>query len=111
MQLLDKIRLGLAVAAAKTTVTIVRGLGLGAGSVLPGKIARRLHPRLLPLLFQQVKLGSILIVGTNGKTTTSLLLRSILENSGNRIVHNATGANLIDGLIAVLLANTNAIGL
>ena len=110
MQLLDKIRLGLAVAAAKTTVTIVRGLGLGAGSVLPGKIARRLHPRLLPLLFQQVKLGSILIVGTNGKTTTSLLLRSILENSGNRIVHNATGANLIDGLIAVLLANTNAIG-
>ncbi len=112
MQLVDKIRSGLAVAVAKTTVTIIRGLGLGAGSVLPGKIALLLHPRLLSLLFQQLKFGSILIVGTNGKTTTSLLLRSMLESSGSdrRIVHNATGANLINGLVTALLENTNAIG-
>ena len=110
MPLVDKIRLALAVVVAKTTITIVRGLGLGAGSVLPGEIARRLHPGILPLLFQQVKLGSILIVGTNGKTTTALLLRSILENCGDRVVHNVTGANLINGLVTALLGNTNWIG-
>ena len=51
MQLLDRVRLGLAVVAAKTITGIVRSLGLGAASVLPGEISRRLHPRLLPLLF------------------------------------------------------------
>lgn len=107
---LDRIRLGAAVAIAKTTTAIVKGLKLGAASVLPGSIARRLHPQVLPLLFEQVRLGVILIVGTNGKTTTSLLLREILETQGWRVTHNATGANLINGLITALLADTNLIG-
>ncbi|MGK7917943.1 MAG: MurT ligase domain-containing protein [Prochloraceae cyanobacterium] len=110
MQLVDRIRLGLAVGVSKSVTALVRGLRLGAASVLPGEIARRLHPQLLPLLLQQLKLGAILIVGTNGKTTTSLLLRSILEDRGYRVAHNATGANLINGLITALLANTNLIG-
>lgn len=107
---LDRIRLGVAVAIAKTTTAIVKGLKLGAASVLPGSIARRIHPKVLPLLFEQVRFGVILIVGTNGKTTTSLLLRTILENQGWRVTHNATGANLINGLITALLADTNLIG-
>jgi UDP-N-acetylmuramyl tripeptide synthase len=61
-------------------------------------------------LFGQVRRGVILIVGTNGKTTTSLLLRTILERQGWRVTHNATGANLINGLVTALLENTNLIG-
>ena len=110
MQLADRFRLGLAVGVAKTVTALVRWLRLGAASVLPGEIARRLHPRLLSLLCQQASQGVILIVGTNGKTTTSLLLRTILESQGWRVAHNATGANLINGLITALLANTNLIG-
>ncbi|WP_072620280.1 Mur ligase family protein [Spirulina major] len=110
MNLLDRVRLGAAVATAKAITAIVKGLKLGAASVLPGSIARRLHPRLLPLLFEQVKSGVVLIVGTNGKTTTSLLLRTILEQQGKRVTHNATGANLINGLITALLADTDAFG-
>lgn len=110
MQLLDQIRLGLAVGVAKTVTAIVRGLGLGAASVLPGEIARRLHPRLLSLLCEQLNQGVILIVGTNGKTTTSSLLKTILTNQGWRVTHNQTGANLINGLITALLADTNLIG-
>lgn len=53
MQLFDRIRLGIAVAVAKTVTAVVKGLRLGAASVLPGEIARRLHPRLLPLLCGQ----------------------------------------------------------
>ena len=110
MQLVDRLRLGLAVGVAKTVTASVRRLKLGAASVLPGEIARRIEPDLLSLLCQQPKQGVILVVGTNGKTTTSSLLRTILERSGARIAHNVTGANLINGLITALLENTNLFG-
>ncbi len=110
MQSVDRIRLALAVATAKIVTSGVRLLKLGAASVLPGEIARRFHPHLLRLLCKQVKQGVILVVGTNGKTTTSLLLRSILEKEGWQVAHNETGANLINGLITALLAHTNLIG-
>ena len=110
MQLVNSLRLALAVLVAKTITGIVQGLRLGAASVLPGEIARRLHPRLLFLLCQQIKQGVILIVGTNGKTTTSLLLRTILEDQGFQVVHNATGANLVNGLITALLSQANLVG-
>ncbi len=110
IQLIDRLRLGLAVSVAKSVTLIVRSLRLGSASVLPGSIARRIEPRLLQLLTQQVKNGVILIAGTNGKTTTSLLLNSILERQGYRVAHNSTGANLENGLMTALLENTDLVG-
>jgi lipid II isoglutaminyl synthase (glutamine-hydrolysing) len=110
MQLLDRVRLGLAVGVAKTVTGLVKTLGMGAASVLPGEIARRLHSRLLPLLFEQVSQGVILVVGTNGKTTTSLLLKQILSDRGYSVIHNSSGANLINGLITALLSNADMTG-
>ena len=107
MQLIDRIRLGLAVGTAKTVTQVVKMLNLGAASVLPGEISRRLHPRLLSLLFEQVNYGVILVVGTNGKTTTSLLLRKILEDRGFKVTHNSSGANLINGLTTTCLLYTS----
>ncbi|MEC4985632.1 MAG: Mur ligase family protein [Oscillatoria sp. PMC 1068.18] len=110
MQVADKVRLGLAVGVAKTVTSVVRSLKLGAASVLPGEIATRVYSQVLPQLFAQVKKGVILVVGTNGKTTTSLLLRTILESQGAKVVHNATGANLINGLATALLGSTKLTG-
>ncbi|MBW4593304.1 MAG: Mur ligase family protein [Brasilonema angustatum HA4187-MV1] len=110
IQLIDRIRLAFAVSVAKSVTFGVRSLRLGAASVLPGSLARRIEPRLLQLLTQQVKNGVILIAGTNGKTTTSLLLCSILERKGYRVAHNSTGANLENGLMTALLENTNLVG-
>ncbi|MBW4627414.1 MAG: Mur ligase family protein [Brasilonema octagenarum HA4186-MV1] len=110
IQLIDRIRLAFAVSVAKSVTFTVRSLRLGAASVLPGSLARRIEPRLLQLLTQQVKNGVILIAGTNGKTTTSLLLRSILERKGYRVAHNSTGANLENGLMTALLEDTNLVG-
>ncbi|MDB9402127.1 Mur ligase family protein [Microcystis aeruginosa CS-567/02-A1] len=110
MQLIDRLRLGFAVSVAKSVTFIVRLLRLGAASVLPGSIARRIEPRLLELLSQQVKNGVILIAGTNGKTTTALLLCTILERQGYRIAHNSTGANLENGLMTALIENTTLLG-
>ena len=110
IQFIDRLRLGFAVSVAKSVTFIVRSLRLGAASVLPGSIARRIEPRLLQLLSQQVKNGVILIAGTNGKTTTALLLCTILERKGYRIAHNSTGANLENGLISALLETTTLLG-
>ncbi|MBD6615835.1 Mur ligase family protein [Komarekiella sp. 'clone 1'] len=110
IQLIDRLRLGLAVSVAKSVTFLVRSLRLGAASVLPGSIARRIEPRLLQLLSQQVKNGVILIAGTNGKTTTALLLCTILERKGYRIAHNSTGANLENGLMTAFIENTNLVG-
>lgn len=110
MQLVNRLRLILAVSAARTITSLVRLLRLGAASVLPGAIASRIQPQILPMLSRQVKQGIIFIAGTNGKTTTSLLLRTMLEKQGWRVAHNATGANLVNGLITALLENTSWFG-
>ena len=110
MNIVERLHLGLAVAIAKTVTGIVKLFKLGAASVLPGEIARRLHPHLLNVLAQQFKEGLIFVVGTNGKTTTSLLLKDILVNNGYQVIHNSTGANLINGLITCLVTNSNLWG-
>ncbi|MFB2972079.1 MurT ligase domain-containing protein [Aerosakkonema sp. BLCC-F183] len=106
----NQLRLSLAVSAARAITAGVKLLRLGAASVLPGSIASRIQPQILPMLCSQVKQGVIFIAGTNGKTTTSLLLRTMLERQGWRVAHNATGANLVNGLITALLENTNLAG-
>lgn len=108
--LIDRVKLGLAVSVAKSVTFAVRTFRLGAASVLPGSIARKIEPRLLQLLSQQVKNGVILIAGTNGKTTTSLLLREILERKGYSVAHNSTGANLENGLVTALMESSNGFG-
>ncbi len=110
IQPIDRLKLGLAVSMAKTVTFLVRLFRLGAASVLPGEIARRLQPKLLQLLSFQVKRGVILVAGTNGKTTTSLLLKTMLERQGWRVAHNTAGANLENGLMTALLENTNIVG-
>jgi lipid II isoglutaminyl synthase (glutamine-hydrolysing) len=108
---IDRVRLGAAVFAAKAITAGIRTLKLGAASVLPGTIAKNLHPRILSLLSQQIKHGVIVVAGTNGKTTTSLLLRAMLEKDGWTVVHNEAGANLVNGLITTLLDRTSLTGI
>ncbi len=110
IKLIDRMRLSMAVSAAKTVTSLIRLLRIGAGSVLPGTVADRIQPQMLSLLCRQVKYGVIIIAGTNGKTTTSLLLRTMLERHDRRIAHNDTGANLENGLITALLDNTDLAG-
>jgi lipid II isoglutaminyl synthase (glutamine-hydrolysing) len=110
MNPIDRLRLSLGVFTAKTVTAIIRASGKGAASVLPGTIASRFHPRILSLLTSQIKYGTIVVGGTNGKTTTSLLLRKMLEADGKRVIHNEAGANLVNGLVTTLLSHANLLG-
>ena len=88
---------------AKVLQVIIKRFGRGGGTALPGLIAYRLNKKILPVLAQQLG-GTIVVSGTNGKTTTSRLLASLLEGHKQRIVHNRSGSNLTRGLASTLIA-------
>jgi len=98
--------LSAAVVAGKLTSTTIRRLGRGGGTTLPGRVSARIDGRALEKLSRGLELGVIVVAGTNGKTTTSSLLRTILEASGARVVGNRAGANLVSGLTAAVVADS-----
>lgn len=69
----------------------------------PGKIALYVDPRIIADLTPKLAKGSIAVVGTNGKTTVTNLLADVLEQAGQRVVCNRTGANLDSGVATALL--------
>ncbi|MBI3577678.1 Mur ligase family protein [Candidatus Gottesmanbacteria bacterium] len=74
-------------------------LNLGAGATWPGEIALRLDPHILTKIAPK---NIILVAGTNGKTTTTLMIKQIL---GDRVVTNASGANLLNGMASAIITS------
>jgi len=99
-----------AVWAGKATGALSRLTGRGGGTTLPGDVARAIDPTVLRKLTSDLTEGSIVITGTNGKTTTARLLSSILEGMGKRVVSNRAGANLIFGVTAATLRSAGPDG-
>ena len=97
------IRKTVAVLAGKATGTLSRVTGRGGGTTLPGDVARAIDGKILTELTQDLSQGSIVITGTNGKTTTARLIAWLLEGAGHRVVANRAGANLIFGVTAAAL--------
>ncbi len=92
---------------AKLISFTCKTLNLGAGSTWAGHLALSLFPTLLRRLEDNLTKGSVLITGTNGKTTTAKMLVSILKESGHEVVSNPTGANLLNGITSALIADTD----
>src|SRR5690348_11186350 len=89
------IRKTAAVWAGKATGTLSRITRRGGGTTLPGDVARAIDPKILTELASDLTHGSIVITGTNGKTTTARLVTWLLEGAGHRVVSNRAGANQI----------------
>ena len=66
----NSLRKTAAVLAGKATGALSRVSRRGGGTTLPGDVARVIDPRILAKLSQDLTHGSIVITGTNGKTTT-----------------------------------------
>ena len=97
----------LAVASGRLTGIASRRLGFGGGTSAPGLVALRLAPRLISDLAMGLSHGSILIAGTNGKTTTARLVAAMLSDAGHRMVQNRAGANLDSGVASAMIAATD----
>jgi UDP-N-acetylmuramyl tripeptide synthase len=94
-------RTQLAARAGAAVGALSRHLGRGTGSVIGGRVLLAIDPRALSKLGAGRRIA--LVSGTNGKTTTTTLLRAALATRGP-VVSNTLGANLPPGLAAVLAA-------
>ena len=74
----------------------------------PGKVALYVDPDVIAHLATRLREGSVAVVGTNGKTTTTNLLADVIEASGKTVVCNRTGANLDSGVATSLLQSKGA---
>ncbi len=76
-----------------------------SGTALPGLVAQTIDKNILFKLSSALEGKTIIITGTNGKTTISHLLTHILTQSGNKVLHNTAGSNLERGIISLYLNN------
>lgn len=95
------LRFYLSILAGKLAIKSTRLFHFG-GTSFPGKLALSIYPHLLRELGDRLSFR-ILITGTNGKTTTSRIISSILDGFGIKHVHNRAGANLPRGICTSLI--------
>lgn len=89
--------------AARATGAVLRWTGAGGGSALPGTVLERLSPGYVERRAAAFADGVVVVSGTNGKTTTASMLRSILRASGIETVGNESGSNLRRGVASALM--------
>ena len=85
-------------------------MNLGHGSTWPGHLALKINKHFVQQLIQTTKMKTILVAGTNGKTTTSSLIKCALENNGKKVIQNESGANLLNGIASTLLLHATIRG-
>lgn len=102
------IRSALAIAAGKLTHLVLHGALRRDASQLPGRVALAIDPLALEHLRSKASKGSIVICGTNGKTTTTNLVAAAIEASGQSVLCNRTGANMLAGAVSALLVGGKA---
>ena len=89
---------------------IIRFIGklFNKGSSLPGKIALKIDNNIL----SEVKLPKyvVAVTGSNGKTSTVEMIKTVLEKSGLSVAYNKEGSNQIEGVTTFILASCNLKG-
>ena len=96
-------RFALARAVGATSTWALKNMLRRPAANFPGKAGLVADPRLIADLRPRLRDGSVVVVGTNGKTTVTNLLADALESSGKSVACNRTGANLDSGVATALL--------
>lgn len=75
---------------------------------MPGRVALAIDPGALEDMAGKLSLGSVVVCGTNGKTTTTNLLARAAEAQGLSVLCNREGANMEAGVVTALLPGPGA---
>jgi UDP-N-acetylmuramyl tripeptide synthase len=78
---------------------------MGRGGMIGGRVTMMLDPHALRQVARNRTV--VLVTGTNGKTTTSLMVTRALE-ALDEVASNSDGANMPDGVLAALTAKPGA---
>lgn len=94
------LRSRVALAAGAGARTASRLLGRGSGGMIGGEVALRLSPTVLADL--AARIPSAVITGTNGKSTTTRMVRAALQTRGS-VASNTNGDNMTSGVITAFM--------
>ena len=78
------------------------------GTSFPGKLAMKLCPDILSVLAKDV--DTVLVTGTNGKTTSCQIVEQLFEEAELPYFANKGGANLIQGIVTSFAMNATLFG-
>lgn len=104
---MKKIRYFFALYVAKAAQFFLKLLGRNA-SYFPGVVATKICKDFLSYVTPPKTV--IAVTGTNGKTTVSNLLTSILRKNGYTVTNNSFGSNVQVGVISALIEDTSLTG-
>ena len=104
---MKKVRFFFAMLSARFLLYVLKLLGRNA-TFLPGKIALKIDKDFLGELTPPKTV--IAVTGTNGKTTVSNLLNSILLKNNYTVTNNSLGSNVQAGVATALLADSTFTG-
>ncbi len=88
-----------ALGAAASARWASRAAGRGKGSMIGGLVAEKIDPKIMARLAAGKQ--TVLVTGTNGKSTTTRMLAAALAELGG-VATQADGANMDAGIIATL---------
>lgn len=95
-----------------TIISLVFGkiIGRFGGTALPGLVGLKLCPGLINQIAEKNNLSSVVITGTNGKTSTARLLGAVLTEKQISFISNSSGSNLLRGIATCLINQTGVSG-
>lgn len=100
----------LAITCAKFASKVIHKLNKRGGSTLPGYIAWRIDPDILPFLVGQIREKVIVTMGTNGKTTVNNFLCHVFLRQEKKVVINRTGSNMLNGIVSAFVLAADKTG-
>jgi len=84
--------------------------GPGSGGTYPGHVFTKIGGQeSIPKLANDLKIGSVLITGTNGKTTTTTLLIKLMSNDIK--IRKSYENNILNSIVTALLSQSGDLGI
>ncbi|MBS4103923.1 Mur ligase family protein [Tsukamurella paurometabola] len=95
-----------ALLAARSAAWASQRAGRGKGSMIGGLVALKIEPNLMSRLAAGKR--TVVVTGTNGKSTTTRMTAAALGTLGRDVATQADGANMDAGIVATLTAHRDA---
>ena len=92
----------------KLVLALLRLIGRH-GNALPGLVVEKLFPGYLPRAMAALPEGVVVVTGTNGKTTTTKMVATLLGER-LRVLTNDTGSNFVRGAITATVEHARWTG-
>lgn len=103
----NRIQTAASAAVCKSVRAALRKSGRG-GTAIPGLAAMKVSRNILGTVSEGMEI--VVVTGTNGKTTTCNMIEHALTQAGCDCLLNKSGANMLHGIAADLICNTDWAG-